>query len=449
MRLIFTFSLASFLILLFYITGSLNNSPATSIILAVLYLFVILLAYFRFRHPITFYSVGLKIAPKSAFYYNNRGLAYLRRGMYERARQDFDYAIILNPKSVRLYLSRGTLSIYMQNYAQALQDLNRALHLKPDLLLAYNNRGTAYIRMHEYDLAIQDYNQALALKPRYYPALLGRSLAYLKLKDLAHAREDWEAANAIKPRSIVVKSMLGDIYFASREYEQAVKAFGNALALPVRGTYLPLKQGVVSFKATPLVNRSLSYCALQDYQKALQDAEQAVSLAPGFWGAYGSRAMAQLGLGNLSQARTDIARSWELSQESCLFGLLLAWVELCFTQPDEALIEHLQAVSEIESQHYCAFICRGVALWLQGKSEEALYILEQVNILESTRWEIYFWIGMIEISLGFDQEGLGALNRSIDLGIPVGLLTPLNQFQQKRPEFFARYVAGLLNSVME
>src|SRR5215471_19185886 len=61
--------------------------------------------------------------------YNNRGNAYMAKGEYDRAVQDYDQSIKLDP-----------------NYARA-----------------FNNRGVAYQKKGEYDRAINDFDQSIKL----------------------------------------------------------------------------------------------------------------------------------------------------------------------------------------------------------------------------------------------------------------------------------------------
>src|SRR5262245_58050791 len=65
--------------------------------------------------------------------YNNRGNAYMAKGEYDRAVQDYDESIKLNA-----------------NYARA-----------------FNNRGVAYQKKGAYDLAIKDFDEAIRLNPSY------------------------------------------------------------------------------------------------------------------------------------------------------------------------------------------------------------------------------------------------------------------------------------------
>jgi tetratricopeptide (TPR) repeat protein len=75
--------------------------------------------------------------------YNNRGNAYMAKGEYDLAVQDYDQSIKLNP-----------------NYARA-----------------FNNRGVAYQKKSAYDLAIKDFDEAIRLKPDYANAIMTRRSA--------------------------------------------------------------------------------------------------------------------------------------------------------------------------------------------------------------------------------------------------------------------------------
>ena len=74
----------------------------------------------------------LRLDPKLALAYDNRGNAYARKGDLDRALADYDEAIRLDPK----------------------------------LALAYYNRGNAYAKMGDPDRALADYNEAIRLDPK-------------------------------------------------------------------------------------------------------------------------------------------------------------------------------------------------------------------------------------------------------------------------------------------
>ena len=76
--------------------------------------------------------------------YNNRGNAYVAKGEYDRAIQDYDQSIKLSP-----------------NYSKA-----------------FNNRGVAYQKKGEYDRAIKDFDESIKLNPDYGNAFANRAETY-------------------------------------------------------------------------------------------------------------------------------------------------------------------------------------------------------------------------------------------------------------------------------
>ena len=73
--------------------------------------------------------------------YNNRGNAYVAKGEYDRAIQDYDQSIKLSP-----------------TYSKA-----------------FNNRGVAYQKKGEYDRAIKDFDESIKLNPDYGNAFANRA----------------------------------------------------------------------------------------------------------------------------------------------------------------------------------------------------------------------------------------------------------------------------------
>ena len=59
----------------------------------------------------------------------------------------------------------GIAYIKKGNFDRAIVGNTKAIELKRDLVEAYNNRGNAYTKKGKIDRAIEDYNKAIELKP--------------------------------------------------------------------------------------------------------------------------------------------------------------------------------------------------------------------------------------------------------------------------------------------
>ena len=78
--------------------------------------------------------------PKDTGTYNNRGLAYYRKGDHDRAIIDYDQAITLDPKYALAYSNRGLAYTDKGDYDRAIADHVQAVKLDPSLAIALQNR---------------------------------------------------------------------------------------------------------------------------------------------------------------------------------------------------------------------------------------------------------------------------------------------------------------------
>jgi tetratricopeptide (TPR) repeat protein len=86
-------------------------------------------------------------------------------GTYEeRAIQDYDQAIRLNPKNAAAFRNRGILYTKTRQYDRAIGDFDEAIRLDPNFAVTFQNRGYALRFVGQYDRAIADYQRALTLK---------------------------------------------------------------------------------------------------------------------------------------------------------------------------------------------------------------------------------------------------------------------------------------------
>jgi tetratricopeptide (TPR) repeat protein len=84
------------------------------------------------------YSKAIKINPKFAKAYNNRGIAYIWKKQYDLAIADLSKAIELDPKNGKAYNNRAVVYSYQGEADKARQDLQKAQSLgiavNPDFL---------------------------------------------------------------------------------------------------------------------------------------------------------------------------------------------------------------------------------------------------------------------------------------------------------------------------
>ena len=106
-----------------------------------------------------------KVIIRRSVTYNNRGVAYSKKGDYDRALTELTKAIQLNPIFAIAYNNRGDAYIGKYDYDRAIAELNRAINLNPTLEKAYINRACAYFLKANYAQARADTNTALQIDP--------------------------------------------------------------------------------------------------------------------------------------------------------------------------------------------------------------------------------------------------------------------------------------------
>jgi lipoprotein NlpI len=119
---------------------------------------------------ITFCDEAIRLYPKVAANYNNRGFEYRNKGDTARALADFSKAIELNPKYAMAYNNRGSTYRDRGDADQALADYGKSIEIDPKYIKPYFNRGLMYLYGGKQDRALADINQASELDPKdaYY-----------------------------------------------------------------------------------------------------------------------------------------------------------------------------------------------------------------------------------------------------------------------------------------
>ena len=117
---------------------------------------------------IELYTKVIGIDPENASAYNNRGVAYRKKGEYDNAIADYTKAIEIDPKYALAYYNRGIAYSEKGESDKAIEDYKKAIEIDNSHAAAYNN--LAYIYCGDGDIvnggdAIRYINKAIKLEP--------------------------------------------------------------------------------------------------------------------------------------------------------------------------------------------------------------------------------------------------------------------------------------------
>jgi tetratricopeptide (TPR) repeat protein len=129
--------------------------------------------------------------------FTNRGLAYKRKGQWDRAIADYSEAIRLKSDVAQVFNNRGNAHYHKGQLDRAIEDYDEAIRLQPDLAEAFGNRGNVYRKKGRLDRAIEEYEQALDLDPDNAQVFADRGLAYEKKGKSSQAVSDFEKSYAL------------------------------------------------------------------------------------------------------------------------------------------------------------------------------------------------------------------------------------------------------------
>ncbi len=129
---------------------------------------------------ISLMSRAIELYPRrAAIPYNNRGLAYDRRGNLQLALSDYNSAIAISPDFTDAYINRGIVYGESSLFTLAIEDFSRAIGIDKSNAKAYMNRGAARLGSGDYAGALIDLKRGTALDPGDARGLFNLGLAYL------------------------------------------------------------------------------------------------------------------------------------------------------------------------------------------------------------------------------------------------------------------------------
>jgi tetratricopeptide (TPR) repeat protein len=154
-------------------------------------------------YAIADFDEAIRLDPKFAFAFADRGLAYAKRTEYDRAIADYTEALSMEPPE---RVAASTFSnrcwarfVVGRNPQDTLGDCTKALNLSPNDAWALNTRGFTYLKLGEVVRSIADFDAALTINSKMAISLYGRGLARRRAGDGQAGDKDIEMARTIRP----------------------------------------------------------------------------------------------------------------------------------------------------------------------------------------------------------------------------------------------------------
>jgi lipoprotein NlpI len=344
-----------------------------------------------------------KLSPANlATTYNNRGDAYIVKGDYDHAIQDFDQAIQLMPDYALAFKNRGIAHGTKGDYDLAIEDFGQAILLKPDDASAFNSRGIAYGTKGDYVRAIQNFNQAIQLQPGYADAFNNRGSAYDDQGDFDHAIPDFDQAIRLNPGYALAFKNRGIAYYLKHDYDRAIQDYDQAIR------FTPADPALFQRRASV-------YWGKEDYARALQDFDQAVRLNPKASATFRGRGITHFYLGQFEAARQDIALAVKLDPTDPYAALWLYLTEAKLGQ--DAKADLAKIARGLKSM---AWPCAVIQLYLgAASSREVMDSAKDPNPRKNTyqQCEAYFYIGEDALLHGRPEEATQLFEKTIATGV--------------------------------
>jgi tetratricopeptide (TPR) repeat protein len=142
----------------------------------------------------------IRLDPKHARAYYNRGIAWERKGEYDKAITDYTESIRLDPKHGSSFLNRGNAWDRKGEDDNAIRDYTEAIRLNPKHALAFQNRARVWERKGEDDKAIADYAEAIRLSPKDARARYNRGVFWEGKGRYENAIKDYDEAIRLDPK---------------------------------------------------------------------------------------------------------------------------------------------------------------------------------------------------------------------------------------------------------
>ena len=303
---------------------------------------------------------AIRLDPKDARRYVNRGMAWYEKDEYDKAIADFDEAIRLDPKHAQAYNNRGEAWYEKEDSTRPSPTTTRRSGSIPSTPTAYRNRGVCSGGNGEYRQGDRRFRRGDPARPQgcawrtYQP---GQRLAIEGRSRQGHRRFRSRRSDSIPstPRRTSAGAMPGK---TKGDHDKAIADFNEAIRLDPEN-------------AEAYVDRGMAWQAKGDFDKAIADFDAAIRLDPEDARRYVDRGMAWAAKGHFEQAIADFNEAVRLDPELVRRSrsrACLASRSAITTRPSPITTRRSGSTRTTPQ----AYVHRGIAWRLKGNHDKAI-----------------------------------------------------------------------------
>lgn len=269
--------------------------------------------YFLIAPPLLFFImlVLTQWAQRVAILEFYKGDIKLEANEYQKAIDYYDNGLKKLPNTKgqvrnfeQVWLKKAKAQRQLDRYEEALQTCNTALKYNQSPQL-WNCKALTLYSLKRYEAAVGAYNQAIQIAPDDVWLWNNRGEAYIRLGQTDRAIVDFKKAIELdesKSRSFVPWNNLGKLYYQQQDYQKAIDAYEQALS--VKKDYLPALIGLGN------VQKSVGM-----YSQASESYDQALAINGDYHEAwYGKGSVAEY-LKECQAAREYYQKAFELKPD--------------------------------------------------------------------------------------------------------------------------------------
>lgn len=181
------------------------------------------------QESIEMLSSAISATPNYTYAYNLRGMVYAATKQFDKALQDFQYAVKLNPDYLIAQYNAADTYYNLAFYRQALNSFKAFQKKLKEFPLLDCSIGKCFFELMEYDSAMNYYDKALALSPGFPEAYHGKGKVFFQTEDYQNAMINYNKCIHFGGKEGVFFLDRAKLKMTRKEYTSALMDFEEAI----------------------------------------------------------------------------------------------------------------------------------------------------------------------------------------------------------------------------